>query len=322
MPETGRGPRKLLEQIPAGTWAVVMGCGIVSADLLADRQPALSGALLWFAVAVWLVLVLRLACLPGHAVSERRSPAILGSVAATVVLGARFAAAGDDLLAASLLGLAAAGLAWLLLPVLASLETPASGTAFLASVAVQGVAVLSADLAASYRASWLLGIASAAWLAGLVLYGVVAARFELRAVGAALGDHWVAGGALAIGTLAAGKITVSATALGVVRGWHDALAATTLALWSAAMAWLLVLAASEVIRPRVGYDVRRWATVFPVGMYAACGFSTGQVTAIGGISDFAKAWTWVAVGVTLVVLVGLVARVWTVLRETARAASA
>ena len=71
------------------------------------------------------------------------------------------------------------------------------------------------------------------------------------------------------------------------------------------MAWLIVLIASEFIKPRFRYDVRRWATVFPVGMFAACSFAAGQTSGIGGITDFARAWTWVAVAVTLVVLSGL-----------------
>lgn len=38
------------------------------------------------------------------------------------------------------------------------------------------------------------------------------------------------------------------------------------------MLWLPVLLLAEMLRPRLGYDVRRWSTGFPVGMYAACSF--------------------------------------------------
>ena len=41
-----------------------------------------------------------------------------------------------------------------------------------------------------------------------------AARFDLRELLTGQGDHWVAGGALAISALAAGKITEAAGALG------------------------------------------------------------------------------------------------------------
>jgi hypothetical protein len=39
------------------------------------------------------------------------------------------------------------------------------------------------------------------------------------------------------------------------------------------MLWLPVLLLDEALHPRPRYDVRRWSTVFPVGMYAACSFA-------------------------------------------------
>ena len=54
------------------------------------------------------------------------------------------------------------------------------------------------------------------------------------------------------------------------------------------MAWLPVLIVGEVVRPRLSLDLRRWATAFPLGMYAACSFIAGKVT---GIVDFADLWT-------------------------------
>jgi tellurite resistance protein TehA-like permease len=70
------------------------------------------------------------------------------------------------------------------------------------------------------------------------------------------------------------------------------------------MVWLLPLVTGEVLRPRLTYDVRRWATVFPLGMYAACSLATGQVTGITGIADFGQVWTWVAFTVSLLALAG------------------
>ncbi len=285
-----------------------MGCGIVSIDLHSADQRGLSDALLWFAVVLWLVLCLRVASSPGRAFREAASPAVLSSVAGTAVLGVRFAVRDDALIAVAALLLAAIGLATLMPAVIAHWETPTTGTSFLLSVATQSLAALGATVAVTYQAGWLLGLAGLSFLAGLVLYVVVAWRFRLGTIGSAAGDHWVAGGALAIAALAAGKLTSSAVALGLVSGWHDGLADLALAIWCAAMAWLVPLVVSEIIRPRFRYDVRRWATVFPVGMYAACSFAVGPVTGIGGIADFARAWTWVAVVVTAVVLGGLARR--------------
>jgi tellurite resistance protein TehA-like permease len=49
------------------------------------------------------------------------------------------------------------------------------------------------------------------------------------------------------------------------------------------------------------YDVRRWATVFPLGMYAACSFTVGQVAGVSAIVTFARVETWIALAVTLIV---------------------
>ena len=89
-----------------------------------------------------------------------------------------------------------------------------------------------------------------------------------------------------------------------------------------AMVWLLPLVTGEVLRPRLTYDVRRWATVFPLGMYAACSFAAGQVTGISGIADFGHVWTWVAFTVSLFVLAGLFRHGWPVLRDQHRPAAA
>ena len=56
------------------------------------------------------------------------------------------------------------------------------------------------------------------------------------------------------------------------------------------------------------YDLRRWSTVFPVGMYAACSFVVGAVASVPAITDFARVWVWVAVAVWLAVLAGLARR--------------
>ena len=300
---------RLLAKLPPGSWGVTMGCGIVSIDLNSLGQRVLSVALFLIAGAVWLLLVVRLARFPGLAISESASPPILGSVAATAVVGGRFAAGGAGLLAAALLALAAAGLAVLAWPVLTHWVTPTTGTSFLLSVATQSVAVLAATLAATYRLGWLLVLAALTCLVALAAYVVVAWRFDLRTVAVGEGDQWVAGGALAIAALAAGRIAAASRAVAQFNGWHDALSAAALAVWCLAMAWFVPLVASEFIWPRLRYSVLRWSTVFPLGMYAACSFAVGQDSGIRGITRFAMAWAWVAFAVTVIMLVGLARRV-------------
>ncbi len=63
-----------------------------------------------------------------------------------------------------------------------------------------------------------------------------------------------------------------------------------------------------MLGPQLRYDVRRWSTVFPFGMYAACSFVVGAVTGTRAITDFARVWVWVSVAVWSVVFVAMARR--------------
>jgi hypothetical protein len=241
---------------------------------------------------------------PGFVVSA--SPAVLTIVAATGVLGSRLVVGGDRALASVLLVLAAIECAVLAGPVLRRWVTPTTGISFVLAVAAFSVALLSATLAVPYRSRWLCCMALVLIVAGLGLYGFAALRFDLGQVLSGHGDHWIAGGALAIAALSAAQVAEAAEGLGLFSHQHRVLTVATFVLWCAAMAWLLVLSAGEVVRPRPGVGLRRWATAFPIGMYAACSFATGKVVGSAGIVDFAEVWTWVALAVTLALGAGLI----------------
>ena len=294
-----------------------MASGVVSIDLRADHQSVLSAILLWFAAATWLFLAVVLAAplvyQRGRFAREASSPVSLAAVAATTVLGTRLAMQGYHAAAAALLPVAGIGWAILLVPVLRHWKIPTTGISFVAGVATDGLALLGATLSAAYRAWWLLSVAALLLLLALALYVFTLARFDLRQLLLGQGDHWIAGGALAISALSAGVITEAAASLGRFSRQHQALTTSTLVLWCLAMAWLPPLIISELVRPRLSYDVRRWATVFPLGMYPACSFTVGRVTGIAGITRFGQVGTWVAVAATLIALAGLlrhVRRAW------------
>ena len=158
-------------------------------------------------------------------------------------------------------------------------------------------------------------MAAGAIVVGLALYIFTAARFHLRDLVTAHGDHWLAGGALALSALAAGHVTQAAATLGQLRGWDQVLTTSTLVLWCLAMVWLLPLVVCEIARPRLRYDVRRWASVLSLGLYAACSFVTGKVAGIAAISDFGHVWTWIAFTGWLLALAGLLRHGWTMLRS-------
>jgi tellurite resistance protein TehA-like permease len=292
--------------IPPASWTIVMTFGIVSVDLLAGHQAVLSAIMLCLATAAWLLFAVVLAAplvyQRGRFWREASSPVTLTAVAATAVLGTRLARQGYDTAAAVLLAAAAISWALLVVPVLRHWKAPTAGISFVVGVATDGLALLSATLSVRYRADWLLRAAVFFLLLALCFYVFTAARFDLRELYHGRGDQWIAGGALAISSLCAGLITKGADALGQFRPQHQILVTGTLVLWCLAMAWLLPLIIGEAVRPRLGYDVRRWATVFPFGMYAACSFTVGQVTGITGITTFGQVWTWVAFALTLLVL--------------------
>jgi tellurite resistance protein TehA-like permease len=325
---TGSRPtrsRQVFDAVTPVAGDVVMGIAILSVDLHAVGQPAAAAVLLWFATATWLflacVFALRVLDERGRFVREARSPAALTGVAGSSVLGTAFAAQGYYPVAAALLALA--GVSWVLLlsSVLSHRRSPVTGASFLPAVATQGLAVLSATLAARNGTAWLLVAAIAVWVLGLGFYTVTVTRFDPHQLLTGHGDHWVAGGALAISALACAKIVQAGAVLGWLTATRGLSADVALAFWCLAMLWLGPLIATEVVRPRLSYDLRRWATVFPLGMYAVLGFAVSQVTGIGGLGTFARWWTWLAIAVGLVVLAGFVRHSWQVVRATAPASA-
>ncbi len=311
----GSGPARwpqVLDAVSPVAGDVVMALAIISVDLHLVGQPAAAVVSLGLAAGTWLflgaVVAQRALREPGRLAREVSRPAALTGVAGSCVLGTAFAAEGCYPVAAALLGLAA--LAWVLLaaPVLRHRKPAEGGAYFLLTVATQGLGVLGATLAPRYGAAWLLIAAVAALVTGLALYALTLLRFDPRQLLTGHGDQRVAGGALAISVLTCVKVIQAGDALGWLTVANQSVTAVALALWCLAMLWLGPLIATEVRRPRLSYDLRRWGTGFPLGMYAACSFAVGQLTGIAGISAFARGWTWLAVAVGLVVSAGLIRR--------------
>lgn len=305
-------PARLLNAIPPASGATVMGTGIDSVGLLLDGHRILSLILLAIDAALWVALV---ELLPARALSDwsrfrvdLRSPAALTSIAGTGVLGTRLTLAGWSGAGAGLLVIAL--LAWIaLVPyVLRHWQMPTIGASFILTVCTESLALLAAALALAMRESWLLYASLVPFALGLLFYVAVVVRFDFRQLLIGRGDHWVTGGALAISTVTAGRITVAADHLRLLTGAHTALVDLSLGLWAATMVWLPVLLVAEAIRPRLSYTVRRWSTVFPVGMYAACSFVVGELSQTPAIRDFARVWVWVALAVWAVVFGGMVRR--------------
>jgi tellurite resistance protein TehA-like permease len=298
--------------VPPASGAVVMGTGIVAIGLGLDHQTLFSRLVLGMAGGIWCLLggVLTVRLLTGRAglEVEARSPAALTGVAGSAVLGTALTLIGWVWAGGALLALST-GL-WLILagPVIRSWTTPTVGVSFMVTVATEALAVLAATLAATIGWAWLAAAAAVPWLVGLVAYVLVLSRFDLGQLARGRGDHWVSGGALAISALASGRLTLAASAVGWPHQLAKDLALVALGVWVAAVAWLPALLLAEALRPRLAYDLRRWATVFPVGMYAACSFVVGRAANVAALESFAAVWVWAGVLVWVLVAVATARR--------------
>lgn len=284
--------------VPPASGAVVMGTAIVSIDLSVDGRETLSRILLAIAAAIWiglgLLLAVRLFRDRDQLLAESALPASLTGVAGTAVLGTRLALLGWKGIAVALLVMAFCIWLGLVPHVLRHWLTPTVGASFVLVVSTESLAVLGAVLSLQEQASWLAVAALGALVLGVAAYVFVLARFDLEQLRVGHGDHWVAGGALAIAALACGEVTGAVDGFSSLHGVGSTLSAAALALWVLAILWLPVLVVFEAVAPRLGYDIRRWSTVFPVGMYASCSFEVGGVRSLDALVDFAQVWIWVA----------------------------
>ncbi len=283
-----------------------MATGILSVGLHLVGHETLSRITLALTGALWLLLAAdsatRLAS--DHALwrAQANTSSALTGVAATTVLGARLSLLGWQTTAAALLALATALWPGLLLAVVRRWKRRMPGAVFMVCVATQGLAVLAAALALSGAGDWLGRAGLVPFCLGLLLYVPALAHFDLRQVNTGAGDQWIAGGALAISALAASQLTGSQAWTGTA---HQALRTAALVLLALDLAWYALLTTAEIRRPRLHYDVRRWSTVFPLGMTAVAAHSAGTTAAIPALHTLGRILLWIAAAVWLLTLIGL-----------------
>lgn len=285
-----------------------MATGIVSIGLHLVGQEALSWILLVLAAIAWLALAVdfarRLQRDRDRWKAEADTLPALTAVVATTLLGTWFALQGWSSVAVA--ALVVAVLIWpvLLRSVVRHWGRRLPGTVFLVCVATQGLAVLGGTLAVSLPSGWLAWPALGCLVLGLALYAVAFVHFGLGEVRSGAGDQWVAGGALAISALAGAKLLAVPAWRGTAL--HDALRPLTLVTLALSMCWYAVLAFAEARWPGPRYGMRRWATVFPMGMTAVATLSVADAAAVGWLRTPGQVLLWVAVTAWVLTLVGLV----------------
>ncbi|MFF4017644.1 tellurite resistance/C4-dicarboxylate transporter family protein [Streptomyces sp. NPDC001843] len=296
---------------PAGG-AAVMATGIVSVGLLLAGHAVLSRIALGVACAAWLgfaaAFAARLVFERERWAAEAETPGALTAVAGTAVLGTRFSLLGRQVLAEALLALAAVLWPVLLAPVVRHWGRRMPGTAFMGCVATQALAVSAAVLADATSTAWLAHTALVLFWLGLLFYALALARFDPRQVVEGAGDQWIAGGALAISALAGARLIAADSPHLYL--WsdddRDVLRTVTVALLVLDLACYAVLLFAEAARPRPGYDVRRWSTVFPMGMTAAATLSVGATVGIPWLRGPGVVLVWISVAAWLAAVVGAI----------------
>ncbi|WP_405587611.1 tellurite resistance/C4-dicarboxylate transporter family protein [Streptomyces sp. NBC_01092] len=297
-------------QRPPAAGAAVLATGILSVGFHQTGYETLSRIALALACAAWLALAAdftaRFLLDRPNWLKQAATPAALTAVAATTVLGTRFTALGWETLAEALLALAAVLWPVLLLAVLRHWRRHMPGAVFLVCVATQGLAVLGATLAAAETTAWLAHVSLVFFWLGLVLYVVALPHFDRSQLARGAGDQWVAGGALAISALAGSRLLAADSP--ELYLWNDddygVLRTVSVALLVLDLAWYVVLLLAEFAWPRLRYDVRRWATVFPMGMTAAAALSVGTAVDVSWLEPLGKALLWIAVAAWLAVAAG------------------
>lgn len=296
-------------QRPPATGAAVMATGILAVGLRQTGHETLFRIALALTAVAWLGLVAEILVRALRERDRRRAavgaPTALAPVAATATLGTGVSVLGRQQPAQALLALAAALWAGLILPVFRGWERPMSGAVFLGCVATEGIAVLGAVLAATLEVAWLAHTALVFFWFGLLFYLVGLRCFDRREVTAGAGDHWIAVGGLAISALAGSRL-VAAARNGLYLWSEDdngVMRASTIALLVLALVGYCVLAVAELLRPRLGHDVRRWTTVFPMGMTAVAALSFATVFGVPWLRGLGRVLLWIAVAAWCVVLV-------------------
>jgi Voltage-dependent anion channel len=302
----------------AGAFNVVMATTIVSIASRDVGLEVLSIALLWVAVAafvslaaldVWLarhpLALLRRAGQPGQGFHA------LGFVADGCVLGIRISRSGDAALAIATALLACGCVLWIVILSEVAAEhgrrggTRPRGEWLLAVVATEGLAILSARIAAAQHLPALHVGATILWIAGGCAYLPIGALLLHRALRPGFGladitpDWWIVMGAPAIFCVAAIAIT----------GAHPASAGAVAAgaAWGVATLMLLVIATADGLRARglgIRFTPERWTMVFPLGMYSVASWMLGRSLHAGWLTELGRVWLFVALAAWVAVALG------------------
>lgn len=325
-----------LEQMPPGSFALVMSTGIVSlaCHLMGLAFPAL--VLFWlnvgFTLILWCLSLLRLIFSPRRVLedvqSHSRGVGFFTMIAGTCILGSQCLI----VLKAQRWGVAllclGAGLGLFLLyavffalitrPVKPTLAAGISGEWMLTTVSLQSLAILTALVASQFPAwqAQLVFGSLCLFLAGVMLYVVIITLIFYRLVFFPLyptafePSYWITAGADAITTLAGATLMANSHGSPLLEFLRPFLLGLTILAWASATCWLplvimLMTWRHAVRRLPLVYSSASWGMVFPLGMYTVCTWKLAGIIQIAALQHLARGWLFIALAAWLFTFLGL-----------------
>jgi tellurite resistance protein TehA-like permease len=305
-------------------FSVVMATAVTSLLARPLGLATVSLVLLALAAGAYLLLLaghaMRLARRPTAVLSElgnARAFEYLTIVAAGGVLGSGLLLAGAGTLTGWVL-LVLSGIVWL--TICAGLTVDLAhhslhpsrelrGTWLLTVVAPQSLSVLAVSLLDQSGPRALATLAVALWLFGSALYPPIAlGRMRRLGVGwrAAMRvrpDDWILMGALAISAVAASRLLTLPAHSGMPSPIHTVVLAGATAQLALAAMFIPLLVWDELAHMLRFHDVppasRRWATVFPLGMFALACHAFAAATGLRPLATVGEVSSVVALGAWL-----------------------